>query len=80
VDDLGLILFWKRRLVHGWKEMEKEIKVRLGLEATIQLWTTLLHLGSLQRSVVMIKLISFIFSLILENLLTLCPGLTFKIG
>jgi hypothetical protein len=40
----------------------------------------LLHLGSLQRSVVMIKLIFSVVLLILEKLLTLCPGLTSRIG
>ena len=73
-------VFWKGRPVHGYKSMEKELEARLGLEATIPLWTTLLHLGPLQRSVVMIKPISIVVSLILEKLLTLCPGLTSGIG
>jgi hypothetical protein len=50
------------------------------LEVIIQLWTTLSHLGSLQRSVATIKPISFVVSLTLGKLLTLCLGLTFGIG
>jgi hypothetical protein len=60
--------------------MEKKIEAKMGLKDTIPLWTTLLHLGSLQRSVVMIKPISFVISLVLENLLTLFPRLTYDIG
>jgi len=52
-------LFWRRRLEYGEKSMEKEITVRLGLEAIIQIWTTLLCLGSLWRIVTIIKPISF---------------------
>jgi hypothetical protein len=60
--------------------MEKELEASLGLEATIPLRTTLLPLGSLHKSVIMIKPISFVVSLILEKLLTLCLGLTSRIG
>jgi len=50
--------------------MEKEIKAKPGLGDIIQIWTTLLHLGSLQRSVAIITPISYVFSLTLENILT----------
>jgi hypothetical protein len=60
--------------------MEKELEARLGLEANIPLWTNLLHLLSLLRSVLMIKLISFVVSLILENILKLWERLTYGIG
>jgi hypothetical protein len=43
------------------------------LEATIPLWTTLLPLGSLQRSIVIIKSISFVVSLILEKTIDIVP-------
>jgi hypothetical protein len=72
-------LFWKIRLVYGLKAMEKELEEKLDLEAIIQFWFILLHLGTLQKSVMIIKPISFVVSLILEKLLTQCVGLTIGI-
>jgi hypothetical protein len=72
-------LFWKRRSVYGSKTMVKELKEVLNLGAIIQLWTTLLHLGSLWRSVTIIKPISYVVSLNLGNISTQFPRLTFGI-
>jgi hypothetical protein len=47
------------------KPWKKELKAKLDLGVIIQLWTTLLHLGSLWRSVTIIKPISYVASLTL---------------
>jgi hypothetical protein len=64
-----------------WLESHgKRAKGQPVLEVIIQPWTTLSHLGSLQRSVTTIKPISFVVSLTLGNILTLFLGPTFGIG
>jgi len=60
--------------------MEIELKASLGLGDIIQLWTTLLLLGSLWRSYEIITLISYVVSLTLENPLTQYIGQAFGIG
>jgi hypothetical protein len=65
------IIVLQRRSNYALNPMEKEPKAKMDLKDITQLWTILLHLGSLQRSVAIIKPISFVVSLILENILTL---------
>jgi hypothetical protein len=73
-------IIWEKRLAYDQKDMEKELKAKPYLEAIIQLWTIFLRLGSLWRSVAIIKPIFCVVSLTLENILTRCPRLIFGIG
>jgi len=50
--------------------MEKGLKVKPELGAIVELYTTLLKLRSLWKSLIIIKPISFVGLLTLENILT----------
>jgi hypothetical protein len=64
-----------------WLESHNKIdKGQVGFRRYHSIWTKLLHLGSLQRSVTIIKLVSFVVTLTLEKILTQCQGQTFGIG
>jgi hypothetical protein len=54
------------------KPQKKELKARLDLGAIILMQTTFLCLGTLQGHVIIIKPISFVVTLTLENILTQC--------
>jgi len=59
--------------------MARKHKAKLGLGVIIQLYTTLLCLGLLCRNFIIIKPVSYVTSLTLENHLTWYLELTFGI-